>query len=145
MTECINLREEFGDRFRISFDPVYDPKGRPRDKLDPWMMQIPCRRGVIYPYGGNLLAVEIDGHSVTRKRLRRLDGIAVHQDGDDGTTFLFDVEQFEQVAELVLPKRRRQLTEAQREQARQRMIKLRQGVPIKRPEIEPQTHAKAVS
>ena len=51
--ECINLNEHFGTRYRITFDAAYDSRTRPPAKLDPWMMQIPCQRGVMYPYGGS--------------------------------------------------------------------------------------------
>ena len=67
--DCINLQEQFGQQYRITFDPAYNPKHVPRDKLDAWMMLIPCRRGVIYPHGGDLLIVEVDGRRVTANRL----------------------------------------------------------------------------
>jgi len=31
----INLRERFGDRYRITFDPAYSARHAPREKLDP--------------------------------------------------------------------------------------------------------------
>lgn len=117
--DCINLRERFGKRYRLTFDPAYDPKGRPRDKLDPWMMVIEGQRSTIYPYGGCLLAVEVEGRAVTRRRLRELAGTTVIQDGDDFTAFTFDVGIYPAVAAIVRPRRRRILSEAQREQLRQ--------------------------
>jgi hypothetical protein len=60
---CVNLREQFGHVYRISFDESYDPHHVPKKSLDPWMMTIPCARGVIiYPHGGTTLAVELDYH-----------------------------------------------------------------------------------
>jgi hypothetical protein len=38
--ECINLQEQFGTRYRVTFDPAYASKHVPRDKLAPWTMQI---------------------------------------------------------------------------------------------------------
>ena len=63
--ECINLQEQFGTRYRVTFDGAYNPKHVPRNKLDPWSMQLPCERGVVYPHGGDLLAVEVEGRRVT--------------------------------------------------------------------------------
>jgi hypothetical protein len=62
--ECINLQEQFGTRYRVTFDAAYNPKHVPRDKLDPCMMQMPCERGTVYPHGGGLLAVEVEGRRV---------------------------------------------------------------------------------
>jgi hypothetical protein len=41
-----DLRDRFGSRYKITYDSAYDPKGRPRENLDPWYMQIPgdCNR-----------------------------------------------------------------------------------------------------
>ena len=59
--DCMNLQEQFGTRYRVTFDAAYNPKHVPRDKLDPCMMQMPCERGTVYPHGGDLLAVEVKG------------------------------------------------------------------------------------
>ena len=115
MTEPINLMQRFGKRYRISFDPAYDPKHRPNDKLDAWMMQIPCQRGTIYPYGGNELAVMVDYRPITAKQLADLPGVQLVQHGDHEKTFIFAVELFDEVAKLVKPRRRRRLTPEQRE------------------------------
>ena len=110
----VNLRERFGRRYRITFDPVYDAKGRHRDKLDPWMMQIPCRRGTIFPYGEDTLAVELNRHPGVAKQLVRL-GLLIVQDGDHEKTFVFSVDRFDAIAEIVMPRQRRQISEAERQ------------------------------
>jgi hypothetical protein len=112
-TTCINLRERFGRRYKIGWDTAYDPKHRPKDKLDPWMMLILCQRGEIYPYGGDLLAVDIDGRPVTARRLAK-PGLRLVQDGDNEKTFVFPVEQFAQVAKIVKPRRCRQVSDAEK-------------------------------
>jgi hypothetical protein len=87
----------------------------PTERKDPWMMTIPCRSGaVIYPYGGDLLAVELDHHPKMAKRLAVIPGIRPHQCGDGERTFLFPVELFDQVAALVKPRVKRRLTPEQR-------------------------------
>ena len=110
---CINLNERFGDRYKIGWDPAYDPRHRPRDKLDPWMMLLLCERAVIYPWGGSLLAVEVVGRRPTAKRLAALNLKQV-QDGDTEAAFVFDIMQLEAVAALVKPRRRRRVSEKER-------------------------------
>ncbi|HMF17667.1 MAG TPA: hypothetical protein VKE98_10705, partial [Gemmataceae bacterium] len=117
MATCINLWERFGDRYRITFEEVATVRGR---KGDPWLMQISCRLGTIYPHGGDLLALEIDYHDFTAARLRRL-GLEVVQDGDREKTLLFGVDRFEEIAAIVQPKKRRRLTLEHRQASIQRL------------------------
>ena len=125
MTTCINLRQRFGSQYRITFDPCYDAKHRPQATLDPWNMQIPCEKGVIYPYGGTKLAVEVDYRAPTAKRLAALPYCRLVQDGDHEKTFVFDVADFKAVAAIVQPKRRRTLTPEQRQQRAEQLAMVR--------------------
>lgn len=122
MTVCINLKERFGNRYRISLNPAYNSRGRPKKSLDPWMMVIPCRYGEIYPNGGTELVVEVLARSRLKDRLARLPASRVHQDADDICSFVFDVIHFEVVAKIVQPCKRRIASDRQREAARQSML-----------------------
>jgi hypothetical protein len=113
MTTCINLLDRLGTRYRVSFDPSR-AADHPRT-ADPWEMQIQCERGVIFPFGGDLLAVEVDGRAVTISRLRSLSCCRVHQEGERDATFLFGIPDFGTVAAVVRPRRRRQVSDAERE------------------------------
>jgi len=113
--DCINLQQEFGTRYRVTFDAAYSPKHVPRDKLDVWSMQMPCQRGVVYPHGGGLLAVEVEGRRVTANRLRQLNCTTTYQEGDNFLTVTFDAADFDEVAAVVKPRRRRQVSEAERQ------------------------------
>jgi len=115
---CINLLDLLGDNYRITFDSAYSARGVPRNKLDPWMMQIPGQgRGVtIYPYGADMLAVEVDRRPSIVAKLKAIEGLKLHQDGDIEKTFLFDVALFEQVAEVVKPRRKRQVSDQRRQE-----------------------------
>src|SRR5437879_6352350 len=93
---CINLMERFGEKYRIQFDEADDR--RLRAIIDPRMLEIPCRRGVIYPYGGNVLAVIVDGRPKLAGELRRMACCKVIQDGETEKTFLFSLEHFPEVA-----------------------------------------------
>lgn len=120
---CINLQTLFGSKYRIKFDPSYDPK-RIHVK-DPWYMQIPCRLGIIYPIGGDKLALEIDYHNGTANKISKIPGVICTQDGHKEKTYQFDVSLFDQIAELVFPKKKRilNLTPEQREAAKERLVR----------------------
>jgi hypothetical protein len=106
---CLNLRELFSTRYRISRDEAFDSLS------DPWSHQIPGRCGTIYPFSATLLAVDIDGHPGVAKKVAALPGIRLHQDGDHEKTFVFPLGLFEQVAAIVKPRKRRRQTEEQKQ------------------------------
>lgn len=118
---CINLLKLFGDQFKIVFDQAYDARHVPRDKLDPWYMQIACERGLVVPWGETTLAAEVEGRPITARRLAASGVCELYRNGDSGQTFLFDVADFETVAAIMHPRRRRQISLAQRAAARERM------------------------
>jgi hypothetical protein len=114
-TDCVNLRETFGKRCRIGWDPAYEPRHVAKENHDPWMMQIPCKRGIIiYPQGDKKLAVECNYHPQIARQLGSIPGVELTQDGTHEKTFVFHVSLFDQIAAIVKPKRRRQLTERHR-------------------------------
>ena len=115
--ECVNLLGRFGQGYRITYDPTDIPKHRHRANLDPWMMQIDCRCGIIYPHGGTLLAVEVDSRPTTARRLLESGVCTLYQDGNREKTLTFDVAVFEAVAAIVKLRRRRRLTEEQKKAA----------------------------
>jgi len=123
--DCINLQKRFGRQYRISYDPTYNPKHRPKGKLDPWMMQVECQRGVIYPHGGELLAAEVEGRALTRKRLADLDCTTTIQEGDGFLAVTFNVRDFPAVAKLMKPRRRRRLTEKRRREVSEQLARYR--------------------
>lgn len=112
MSTCINLKETFGGKYRISYDEAAGSE--PGGRSDPWLMLIPCQRGHIYPHGGSLLAVATSVRGGTARAIRSLPGVEVIQDGEDGINASFPVELFPQVAELMLPRRKRQVSEQER-------------------------------
>jgi hypothetical protein len=120
--ECVNLRERFGRRYRIAYEESYHVQYGPHARVeDPWLQIIPCQRGHIYPWGSSTLAASTNGRGPTARKLAALPFATVHQDGDDGVTVLFPMERFPEVAELMHPKRRRQMTEEQRQAAAKRL------------------------
>jgi len=105
---CINLRERFGQEYRIGFDEAAV------NGNTPWMQTIPCRFGTIYPHDSDNLAVDVDGHNRIAKQVGTIPGIVLRQDGDDEKTFVFPVGLFNQVAAIVEPKRIKRLTDEQK-------------------------------
>lgn len=76
------------------------------DRIDPWNIEMVCARGTIYPHGGSLLQAYTD-RPRTRKSLKALPCVKVHQDGDFETAVIFDVRDFDRVAEVMRPRKRR--------------------------------------
>lgn len=109
MTTPPDLKELYGSRYKVRFKEE-DAEGR----NDPWAYEMPCKLGIIYPHGAGTLAVEVDYHPVARRRLTEM-GLRCTQDGDQEATFVFPLEQFDQVAAVVQPRRRRVLSEEERE------------------------------
>jgi hypothetical protein len=81
------------------------------------MRTLLCVRGVvIYPAGGDRLAVEVDYHPHVARRLAAIPGVELWQDGDREKTFVFPVELFDVVAAVVQPRKRRRPTNLTPEQ-----------------------------
>ena len=108
--ECLNLNHRFGKRYKIGWDECHQR----RDK-DPWLMQIPCEHGHIYPHGGEILGFASDKRGGIAKSLASQPYATVAQDGADGMNILFNVTHFANVVKIVKPKRRRRLSPQARE------------------------------
>ncbi len=111
----INLKQRFGRRYKIEYDPAYYAEYGKRARIeDPWLQIIPCHHGEIFPFGGDLLAASTSCKGSIATRLSKLNCCELQQDGSDGVTVIFHVDDFRKIADLIRPRRRRQLTEAQR-------------------------------
>jgi hypothetical protein len=104
---CPNLKQLYGDKYRLAHDPVVRSR---KEKTDPWLMTLPCKFGTIYPHGAGRLAVEIDYHLGKARQIAQIEGVQLAQDGDNERTYVFPVEVFEQVAQVVRPYRRRRVS-----------------------------------
>ena len=109
MMQCVNLKEMFGDRYRVVYEEAYSAEhGEGGRRIDPWLMTIPCLYGLIYPHGEQELAACCNRRLV-RGRLAALACCEVIQKGDTETVVTFGAEHFEQVAEVLRPRKRRLL------------------------------------
>jgi len=122
---CINLRERFGERYRVAYEESYYAQYGERARVvDPWLMIIPCEHGHFYPHGGELLAFASDKNGSIANKLRKLDFATTHQDGDDGVNVVFPAERFVEVAKIVKPKSKRPpMSEERRRQCAERLRK----------------------
>jgi hypothetical protein len=112
---CIDLAEQFGQRYRVEYEESYFAQYGPRARVDdPWLKIIPCRAGHICPWGGSKLAAATNKPGPTARKLAALPGAILWQDGSDGATVLFDVALFPRVAKLMDPRRCRRLSPEQR-------------------------------
>jgi hypothetical protein len=118
MSDCINLKKRFGKKYRI----VYDESRQGRED-DPWLQQIPCLRGHIYPHGGTKLGFASNKRGPTLTTLKALPGVETAQDADDGANLVFPVEMFDKIAKLVRPRQKRQMSEAQKAAAAAHLAK----------------------
>ena len=80
-----------------------------------WYYQVPCRYGHIYVHGADSLGAFTD-RSKVRTRLAKLG--RVHQNGDVEMTVVFDPCKLDEVASLLQAKKRRTLSESERERLR---------------------------
>jgi hypothetical protein len=108
---CIDL-SKFG-QYRVAYEESYFAQYGPRAHVnDPWLKIIRCRAGHICPWGSKLAAVT-NKPGPTAHKLAALPGATLWQDGSDGVTVLFDAADFNQVAKLMRPRRKRRLNPEQ--------------------------------
>ncbi len=121
--DCVNLQEQYGDRLKVDYEESYKAAYGPNAwREDPWLMIIPCENGHFYPFDGEMLAFASDKNGPIANTLRELDFVTIHQDGSDGVNIVFPVERFEDVAEIVKPKKRRKpMSEEQRQASVERL------------------------
>ena len=109
---CVNLEEQFGKRYRIGWGADGATKSQtPREEW-PWLMELQCRYGRIYPGGGEILQAYSDRPRIGAK-LRAL-SCATSARGDMETVITFHIDSIKQVLAVLKPFRRRQVSGAER-------------------------------
>ena len=111
----IDLKEQFGDRFKITLDESATVDTDREAKL--WFQRIPCNRGFISVHGPDTLAGFTNRSKIVAK-LVSIPGVRVHQQGDAEARVLFGPEILEAVADVLQARRRRRVSEATRERLR---------------------------
>lgn len=124
--DCINLKKRFGKRYRIAHDEAYQAEASAfRSAEEVWLQIIPCQNGHICPWGGDNLAACTRNSRYIAERLRRMPFVTIAQDGSDGVNAVFHVDLFEEVAAIMKPRRRRVISEEQRQANITRLAKYR--------------------
>ena len=85
--KCIDLRKEFGAKFRVKREAGHSNQTR-----DPWLWQLTGAQGQICPYGGDELMLCLNWHPKISGRLKKESWLRCVQDGDDGCNFVFNVK-----------------------------------------------------
>lgn len=111
----IDLKAKFGRQYRIQLDPAF-----PKQSQDPAAWVIPCKSGEIFAHDDSLLAAEVNGPKLA-KRASEIPGVTVHQAGDGYVCVLFPVELFDAIAEIVKPRKKRQLSPSQKAASAERL------------------------
>jgi hypothetical protein len=122
---CVNLEERFGRRYRIGWEANGATKHQWPKEEWPWLMELRCQRGKLYPWGGDFLQAWTDRRR-TGAQLRALPCV-IHAKGDDEGVVRFSVDHIEAVLAVLKPYRRRQLSEAQKKQQAERLAAFRFG------------------
>ena len=113
MAGCVNLEERFGKRHGISWEAAGATKSQwPREDW-PCLTELRCRRGRIYPKGGEPLQAFTDKPQIAAK-LRAL-ACALTVKGHTESVITFHVDQISALLAVLRPYRRRQVSEAERE------------------------------
>jgi hypothetical protein len=107
MNECVDLRPwAKANRYRYRLEQAYQAE-RPEHRGDGrWYIEVLCRHGLIYPYGGTtLLAYATRG--VTRHVAGLGSDVRYHQSDGDAEVFRFPMDRLDEVAAILKPRRRR--------------------------------------
>jgi hypothetical protein len=140
----INLLEQYGDEFKVGFDPCYDAAGVPREKLDLHLMRLTGKYGSVHPHSSELLAVETEGHPIVKGYLESLECTTTHLDGDCGFgSFLFKPEHLGEIAKIVRLYRRPKISAARRDELRRSMKSVRSQIQEKRETLDSPSHLEA--
>lgn len=109
----INLKELYGDKYKIDFDPSAKTID---EKNDPFNYLISCEHGNIYHYSDRMLGYNCNGTIVRNKLHRDHKEIEVINWSDDGEAiFLFKPEEFDLIKSYAKPKRKRKLSRFHKE------------------------------
>lgn len=120
-TLCIDLHAAY-PKLKHTWD---ESRVKGAHTQDPWLMQIPCRHGHIYPHGGTLLAASTNRRGHFPKKFSIVPSARILQDGDDGINVSFEAKDFRKVSAIMKPRRRRVVTPEQAEALNARLQKAR--------------------
>jgi hypothetical protein len=74
-----------------------------------WFVEVPCRNGLIYPYGGTILLAYAKGGVLNRVAELGPD-LQPHQTDGKNRVFKFPIERLDEVATILRPRKRRTIS-----------------------------------
>lgn len=120
MKEILDLRELYGDKYKIGYDPAAKPQSPLRK--DPENLIIASKYGEFYPFDDRI-AFDCTSTRVAKRILKKLGGqvLPYRGIGDDGEvgeecTFIFDAEIFSAVAKIAKAEKKRKISEKKRQE-----------------------------
>ncbi len=121
----INLKQQT-NKYRVTFEDSYYHAGL-IDRADPdfpiYYQIIPGKFGEIYWHSDNRLAVQVNSGKLM-SRVSKLKGVETFVEGDGEGIYLFSLDMLDTIAEIIKARRRRQVSEKERERLAQIGFKL---------------------
>ena len=116
---CVDLRERFGTLYRVRKEADGATWYETAESERVWLLEVPCRHGVVYPHGGEILAAVVTGR-YARQQVADLACIRSRR-GDAELVVTFHVDDAEAVFALLKPRRQRRVSPEQRERLKAMM------------------------
>lgn len=112
----INLKEAYGKQYKIFMDEAWEHLQVKSEEDKPWYYEIRGRYGLIYSYDDTTLAVMVTSSNIKEHMGRFFKGkIKVFWEGDGEGVFRFGPELIHKIAEMIRAKKKRHLTDRQKE------------------------------
>lgn len=118
----INLKKEYGRRYRVTMDGDYDKTEEGRL----WCQEIVGKYGKIYPYGENMLALSMDSTTMSKRVLALGDSVKIKAGvicAHSEFVLTFSPHQIHDVAKLIRARKKRSLSDKNRKEAIERLKK----------------------
>lgn len=101
------ILKEIGSKYKVRMDASYEAEKEEGKKSQAWRYQeIPCKYGMIYPFSEDMLGVYLTSKIISNRILEEK-GYKMLQNGEDETTFLAPLEDFEYACQMLRAKKRR--------------------------------------
>ena len=119
---CVDLAARFGDRYRLRREADGVTWYATPEPERAWLLELPCKYGVVYPHGGEILAAVVTGR-YARQQVAALACLCSRR-GDTELVVTFHVDDAEQVLAILKPRRRRRLSPEQRARSVERLARI---------------------
>ena len=107
---CVDLRPwAKANRYKFRLEESYRAESSIHVRGDGrWYVEILCKNGLIYPYGGTLFLAH--AKSKTASAIAKLPGVCLYQTDGTARVLKFPIERLDEVAAILKPRKRRPLS-----------------------------------